>query len=231
MNTRVAKTCFVLSLFGCAALLRAEVIFQDDFEGDTHQWIVEQMAGGNVEIGHGRMSIFDKKGCTVWYREKLRAPVSISYDASFRDDARLSDLNCFWMASDPKHPENLFFAEHSRDGAFAKYDSLQTYYVGYGGNNNTTTRFRRYTGTGARPLLPEHDLHDKDVLLKAGHTYHLQLIAREGAAEFVCDGKTLFRFKDPEPLTEGWFGIRTVESHLEIRNLRIEQLARPPSSH
>ena len=33
----------------------------------------------------------------------------------------------------------------------ATYDTLRTYYVGYGGNANTTTRFRRYDGTGARP--------------------------------------------------------------------------------
>ena len=49
---------------------------------------------------------------------------------------------------------------------FADYNDLKTYYVGLGGNRNTTTRFRRYIGDPAtRPLLPEHDLSVADVLL------------------------------------------------------------------
>jgi hypothetical protein len=44
---------------------------------------------------------------------------------------------------------------HPRTGAFADYDTLKTYYVGQGGNGNTSTRFRRYVGRpGERPLLP-----------------------------------------------------------------------------
>ena len=33
-----------------------------------------------------------------------------------------------------------------RSGTFAEYNDLLTYYVGLGGNRNTTTRFRRYIG-------------------------------------------------------------------------------------
>ena len=42
----------------------------------------------------------------------------------------------------------------ARSGAFADYNDLLTYYVGLGGNRNTTTRFRRYIGDPVlRPLL------------------------------------------------------------------------------
>ena len=47
----------------------------------------------------------------------------------------------------------------SAPARFAAYNDLKTYYVGLGGNRNTTTRFRRYIGDPeTRPLLPEHDL-------------------------------------------------------------------------
>jgi hypothetical protein len=92
-----------------------------------------------------------------------------------------------------------------------------------GGNENTTTRFRRYAGDGTKPLLPAYDLQDKKYLLEPNHTYHLRVIARDGAAEFWRDGERVFSFRDVAPLTSGWFALRTVKSHLEIRHLRVSR--------
>jgi len=201
----------------------AKIIASDDFTRGPGQWVVEQMPGGSVTAKNGALTINDKKGCTVWLKQKLTAPVTISYEVTMSPDARVSDMNCFWMASDPAHPGDLFHAEAAkkRTGKFSTYDALNLYYVGYGGNANTTTRFRRYDGTGARPLLPEHDLADAAHLLKAGHTYKITLVARDGEARFTRDGETIFSYKDPKPLTEGWFGFRTVDSKMEIRNFRV----------
>ena len=138
---------------------------------------------------------------------------------------RLSDLNCFWMAVDPRAVDTPPFAPtHARTGKFSDYDSLFTYYVGYGGNKNATTRFRRYDGSSERPLLPEHDLNAKKFLLAPNHTYRIRLVARDGIAEYWRDGEKIFTFRDPAPLTGGWFAIRTVRSHLVIRDLRITPL-------
>ncbi len=103
-----------------------------------------------------------------------------------------------------------------------------TYYVGYGGNNNTTTRFRRYDGTSERPLLPAHDRHAPDLLLKANHVCQIKLIARNGTAEFWRDGELIFSHADPSPLTSGYFAFRTVRSHLVIRNFRVQSAAPAP---
>jgi hypothetical protein len=180
------------------------------------------MPGGHVHAQDGALVIEDAAGCTVWFREKLTAPVEISYDvtvvAAGGSHDRVSDVNCFWMARDPKSPEAL---PAGRSGKFSDYDSLLTYYVGCGGNENTTTRFRRYDGTPARPLLPEHDLREKKFLLEPNATYHIRLVARDGTAEFWRDGVKIFSFHDPAPLTSGWFGFRTVKSHLVIRNFRV----------
>ena len=90
-------------------------------------------------------------------------------------------------------------------------------------NGNSTTRFRRYDGTDARPLRPEHDLSAPRFLLRPNHTYRIRLVARGGTAEYWCDGECIFTFRDPAPLASGWFALRTVKSHLEIRNLVIRQ--------
>lgn len=208
-----------ISLLGAAPLER---IHHDDFSGDLRQWVVEQQPGGSVFLESGRLIIADAAGCTVWFRPPLEVPVIIRYDVSVPATARVSDLNCFWMASHPTNPLDLFAAERPRSGRFADYDGLRTYYVGYGGNHNSTTRFRRYDGTGARPLRPEHDRNTPDVLLRADHRYHIELRALAGGrVQFVRDGEVIFDVTDTQPLTRGWFGFRTVNSRLEISRFEV----------
>lgn len=197
--------------------------------GDLLYWAAEQMPGGTVTVRAGALDIQDAGGSTIWLREKITAPVEITYEATVvmagGAHDRLSDLNCFWMAVDPRAVDTPPFAPtHARTGKFPDYDSLFTYYVGYGGNKNATTRFRRYDGSSERPLLPEHDLNANKFLLAPNHTYRIRLVARDGIAEYWRDGEKIFTFRDPAPLTSGWFAIRTVRSHLVIRNLRITPL-------
>ena len=207
-----------------------ELLSQDDF-ADTSRWLVEQQPGGAVSAQTGALVIDDAGGCTVWFRPELVAPVIITYDATVMDRGgphdRVSDLNCFWMATDPAAADGSVPATTAkRTGAFADYDALQLYYVGYGGNANTTTRFRRYDGTGARPLLPGHDLQAPACLLRANTVYHLTLVAAGGRAQYFRDGELLFDYADPQPLTRGWFGFRTVHSHIEVRHFCVWR-ARP----
>lgn len=194
------------------------------FEPGLSDWLVEQVAGGSVRVEGGALIIEDRLGCTVWWREKLTAPVEINYDVTVVDRGgpldRVSDVNCFWMASDPAQPDSL---PTGRSGRFGEYDALRTYYVGMGGNDNTSTRFRRYLGNGERPLLPGHDLRESRYLLQPNRTYHIRLVARDGVAEYWRDGERLFSFADAAPLSSGWFAFRAMHCHLEIRNLRITQ--------
>lgn len=192
------------------------------FAVNDDQWVVEQQPGGTVTIRDDTLVIDDAGGCTVWYKPKLTAPVVIRYEARVLSSGRVSDLNCFWMASDPRR-EDLLAAGHGRDGKFATYDPLRTYYVGYGANDNTTTRFRRYDGSGARPLLPGHDRRAPEFMLKADHWYQIELTATaDGHVRFSRDGEVIFDVRDPAPLREGWFGFRTVHSKIEIRNFSVK---------
>ena len=218
-----------LAFAGCAmatepVLRPGRVLHADDFRAGLDQWVIEQQPGGTVTIADGRLVIADQAGCTVWFKPRLTAPVVITYTVRMSSAARVSDLNCFWMASDPARPDDLFAAGHARTGKFATYDTLRTYYVGYGGNANTTTRFRRYDGTGARPLAPEHDLDAPAYLLKPDHAYRIMLIATaDGRVQYVRDGTVIFDVRDPAPLASGWFGFRTVLSQMEVSDFRVSE--------
>lgn len=175
--------------------------------------------------------IVSPKGLTLWRKEKMSGKVTIEYDACVvmeSDGDRLSDLNCFWMASDPQHPDNLWKREKWRSGIFLNCYSLQLYYLGYGGNHNSTTRFRRYDGNEAgvtdpkaRPaVLKEYT--DAPHLLKPNHWYHIRITNEHNRISYYIDGKRLVDFRDAEPLTEGWFGFRTTLSRTRITNFSYE---------
>jgi len=204
-----------------------ELIASDDFTTGLEQWKVELESGGSVTGRSRALEINVPAGCTVWFLRPLEGPVLITYEATVVDTGgpndRVSDLNCFWMATDARNPENLLAVP--RSGAFADYDELRCYYVGVGGNGNTTTRFRRYIGErGHRPLLPQHDLSAGEFLLAPNRAQRIQLIAAGRSVGFYRDGRRLFSFDDPEPYVRGWFGFRTVHSHLRIRGFKVFRL-------
>ena len=199
----------------------AELLYRADFTHRLDEWVVEQQPGGRVTVDDDTLLIEDEAGCTVWLRQKLTGPILIRFHVTLQSTGRVSDLNCFWMASDPQHPDTLFYPDHPRTGKFSTYDPLQLYYVGYGGNYNSTTRFRRYDGQGNRPLDPSHDLSTPPYLLRPDHRYTIELIAAAGRAQYVRDGEVIFDFVDPAPLTEGWFGFRTVKSHYRVHDVEV----------
>lgn len=204
-----------------------EELARDDFGDGLAQWRVELAAGGTVEAREGMLEIDVPGGCTVWLAQPLEGPVLICYEATAiaagGPNDRVSDLNCFWMADDARSPGNLFATK--RTGVFSDYDQLRCYYVGLGGNSNTTTRFRRYIGErGNRPLLPEHDLAGAENLLVPNASQCIQVMAAGGTIGFQCNGRRLFAYEDTAPYTRGWFAFRTVTSHLRVRAFRVYRL-------
>ena len=182
-------------------------------------WIVESESPDySVNLRDGVCEITAPKGLTLWYREKMTGNVVIEYDAVVYDEKegdRLSDLNCFWMASDP-NAKDVFKNLDKRGGVFANAATMQLYYVGYGGNSNTTTRFRRYDGRPDPALVKEYT--DPAHLLKPGKWYHIKLVSENGRVQYWIDGERLFDYADADPYTSGWFGFRTTWSRTAIRN-------------
>lgn len=192
-------------------------------------WRIESEAPNyKVSFSRDTAEIVSPKGLTMWRKEKMSGMVTIEYDACVVDEGkecdRLSDLNCFWMASDPGYPDNLWKRGQWRNGIFLNYYSLQLYYLGYGGNHNTTTRFRRYDGNEAaidnadkRPVILQ-EYNDANHLLVANHWYHIKITNDDGRIQYFIDGERLVDFRDAHPLTSGWFGFRTTASRTRITN-------------
>lgn len=188
-------------------------------------WRIEADKGSaRISIRRGVVDIDSPDGVTLWYRQRIVGPVTIDYDvmavsAGGANDA-VSDANAFWMARDPGTG-----TVRARDGAFASYDDLETYYVGIGGNRNTTTRFRRYIGRrGDRPLRAEDDRQAPADMLKPNVWMHVRLIAHGGRIAVQRDGRPLFALADAAPYTSGYFGLRTTKSHLRVRRVRISAI-------
>jgi hypothetical protein len=200
-----------------------QTLYEDRFN-NLENWVAELEKSGTVAVHNGVLTIDVSAGCTLWFKPELTSPVRIEYEATMiSGDApndRVSDLNCFWMATDERSPGDYFAAR--RSGKFADYNQLRAYYVGQGGNSNTTTRFRRYIGDPVlRPLLPEHDLKDPSVLLKPNVPNRIRLLADGSTIRYSDNGRVIFDFHDPEPYTRGRFGFRTTWSQVELRNFRV----------
>lgn len=178
------------------------------------------------------VEIIAPEGLTMWRTQKLHAPLTIEYDAMVvveNDNDRLSDLNCFWMASDPASSGNFWKNSKGR-GKFLNCYGMQLYYLGYGGNSNSTTRFRRYDGDARgihdashRPaILKEYT--DKDHLLKANKWYHIKITSDGFRTQYFINGERLVDYRDPRGLKDGYFGFRTTKSRTRFANFRCEEI-------
>ena len=198
----------------------------------TVTWKVEaEDPSSTVTWKNGTASIFAPQGLTLWCEEKMSGNVVIEYearivesrslrpthkDSASTNNSRISDLNCFWMA----HQCGGY------GGRFVDNYALKTYYMGYGGNWNTTTRFRRYTGDARgidsaayRPIILK-EYTDKNHLLIKDKWYKIRLEQVDGHTRYIIDGELLVDYVDPQPLTEGYFGFRTTFAQAELRNFR-----------
>jgi uncharacterized protein DUF6250 len=230
INSRFGSvTMLALLLLGCASVMPKErVVYSDNFQSGLRNWIVEAEQPSRVVARGGVLDIDAPAGITLWLARELSGPTAIEFNvtavAARGPNDAVSDVNAFWMATDSRISSGDVL-ERRRSGAFADYDELRTYYVGIGGNRNTTSRMRRYIGRrGERPLLAEHDLSTRANLLQPNRPYHIRLVADGSRIEVRRDGRLMFRLDDPHPYTHGHFGFRTTKSHLRITNFRVLQL-------
>jgi len=255
---RMSKTCLMLALalflVSCSPIWykmkrRAEaevaaraslsnkiLLASDDFRNVSVNWVAESEDKCDLQYIEADtcLDIKASKGLTLWYKNPFEGDICIKYEACVVDQKkvldRVSDLNCFWMASDPQYQDDLFARTDFRKGVFGRYYSLQLYYLGFGGNSNTTTRFRRYDGNYdefftemKRPeILFEYQ--DEAYLIKPNHWYSIEIKVKQGRVQYIQDGMVLIDYIDPMPLTKGWFGLRTTENHMRVRNFAVYRL-------
>ncbi len=156
------------SLLACAAALdlpaarrgpTALLLPSDEFRAVSRHWHIEaEQPEREPSLRHGVLDIDAPRGRHAVVQARARRVRCASSSKPRRlpqadPNDQVSDLNVFWMASNADGTRPVF--ARARSGTFAEYNDLLTYYVGLGGNRNTTSRFRRYVGEpGNRPLLP-----------------------------------------------------------------------------
>ncbi|MFI3259214.1 MAG: DUF6250 domain-containing protein [Rikenellaceae bacterium] len=209
----------------------------DLFKGDdklTSKWIAEdQSAEMSATLRGDTVEVIAPKGLTIWYDMKMKGDYEIRYRVKMVMEGgksdRLSDLNCFWGASDPLYPKDLFARSESRGGSFGNYNALDLFYVGYGGNNNTSTRFRRYFGEFAesapeknRPVVKEYD--QSEDLLKPNEWMDIVIRVEGGRTTYSVDGKELFNHPVEKGQERGYFGFRLLRNHTIFTDFRVTKL-------
>lgn len=197
----------------------SHLLVQDDFQRfDGRRWRVEseQPERSRVFVEQGRLIMDTAAGMTVWLGQRLSGAYRIEFLRQVlvagQANDRLSDMNLFWGAHDGD-------ALLSRDGVLESYDSLATWYVGMGGNTNTTTRFRFYDGQGERQLLGESL--EAGHLLEAGRIYRIRIDVTATSTGYWVDDELVFEQALHELPANGYFGFRSVWSRQAISRFKV----------
>lgn len=195
------------------------------------QWRIEDESNTLQMIERAdTLELIVPSGLTLWYQQRLTGDYEINYRICMVMKGgkydRLSDLNCFWAANDPKYPNDLFARSAWRNGVFKNYNTLNLFYVGYGGNDNSTTRFRRYRGEyygvtddKVKPLLKEYT--DAPHLLVPNQWYQIRIRVKAGVTTYSVNGEELFCYSITDGTGDGHFGLRLLQNHVMFTDFKV----------
>ena len=212
--------CMPVSDTDTSSPVTGKLLFSDDFDNNIENWFSEMEIPDQsmVSIQDGKLDLVAKRGATVWFKKKIKGNYIITYDVVVVDSGgicdRVSDLNVFWNAS---NPNGKFF---TLDGKFPSYDLLHLYYAGIGGNENKTTRFRKYSGVaGDKAVIKEYL--DSEHLIRGNYLYHIKIVFVDGRSQLYVNDNLYFDYQDEAPYKNGYFGFRTTRSHMRYDNFRV----------
>lgn len=226
----------------CEPPRKLEPVATDDFRTGLARWRLEaEDARAAVTAANGVLDIATPAGLSLWWREPLSGDYAIRFTAvalpapasAGEHAGRISDLNMFWNALEADGSE-----PYPRSGKFGGYDTLPTYYVGFGANANATTRLRHYTGSERRLLTGFADGPIADPIerpmtpqtrLQRGKPLTVEIVSRHPTPDnavhlrWRAGSNELFTRADPNPRLHGYFALRTTASRLQIRDFQILQ--------
>jgi hypothetical protein len=224
----------------CEAPRTLAQVAADDFHAGLSRWRLEaEDTRAVVTAAGGVLDIATPAGLSLWWREPLSGDYAVRFTAvalpapasAGPHAGRISDLNMFWNALEADGSEPT-----PRTGKFAGYDTLPTYYVGFGANANTTTRLRHYTGSERRLLAgfadgagaePGEQPMTRATRLRTGQPISIEIVSRQPTAgdpvhlRWRADSNELFTRADANPRLHGHFALRTTASRLQIRDFQI----------
>lgn len=228
------RQCFIRHTLITLFLSACAMSFAQGKHSFMQQWKAEDESQNLQVTEHAdTVELVVPGGLTLWYHQRLTGNYEVSYRICMvmkggKHD-RLSDLNCFWAANDPEHPTDLFARSKWRNGVFRNYNTLNLFYVGYGGNSNSTTRFRRYQGKyygiaddKIKPLLAEYT--DAAHLLVPNRWYSIRIRVEDGLTTYTVDDEELFRYSITSGEGDGHFGLRLLQNHVLFTAFKVTSL-------
>ena len=98
----------------------------------SHWTIESESPDYSIRFFGDTLEVTAPQGMTIWRNERMEGRTIIEYDACLMDEGReedrVSDLNCFWMASDPAVKDGSVFTRmKQRRGIFKNCYTLQLY--------------------------------------------------------------------------------------------------------
>lgn len=186
-----------------------QLLYQDDFQ-NLDRWVVqieekEGFDGPGAQVvaqDETLDALLPGRGCTIWYKEKLKTRLAISYEVLCPEPqegmkgVEVKDVNNFWLASDPEDSQKGLFDPTRYDGGFTSYNKMHGYYASTGGGRNTTTRMRRYPRERRERLRTHIALTDRDkqedFMIQAGKVMKVQLVAFDDLVQYIVDGKLVY---------------------------------------
>lgn len=210
-STSTAEASPVVLGHGVGLFTVGPLLAIDEFE-DLKSWVVQlqELQGGEparIETRDRSLECFvPGRGCTVWFKQKLKTRVTITYDVLCPtptlaiNGVQPRDINNFWMAADPIDPNEGLFDPVRYNGAFASYDKMHGYYASTGGGTaaaaNLTTRMRRYPREVDGKPTDHLALNDKDkqrdYLITPDKVMSVQLVAYDDVIQYIVDGRLIY---------------------------------------
>jgi Domain of unknown function (DUF6250) len=230
------------ALAWCEAPRKLARVAADDFRAGLDRWRLEAEDERAVVTAQGGvLDIATPAGLSLWWRQPLSGDYAIRFTAlalpapasAGPHAGRLSDLNMFWNALEADGSE-----PYPRSGRFAGYDTLPTYYAGFGANANTTTRLRLYDGSQRRLLAGYADASIAEAgeapmthatRLHAGQALSIEIVSRQPTPSdpvhlrWRSGSNELFTRADANARLQGYFAFRTTASRLQIRDFQVLQ--------
>ncbi|MDB4409073.1 C1 family peptidase [Akkermansiaceae bacterium] len=119
-----------------------KLLHQDDFE-NLDRWVVQIEEKEGFDGPEARVvaqdatldSLVPGRGCTIWFKEKLKTRLAISYEVICPEPkegmkgVEVKDVNNFWLASDPGDSEKGLFDSTRYDGGFTSYNKMHVYTI------------------------------------------------------------------------------------------------------
>ena len=202
---------FILGAVLCKDKLNDPSVFNKN-------WVVQMSKADSsinryARIEGNKLEVQDPRGCTIWFKTKLKGAIMISYRVTAPSKYIESnnivprDINQFWMAQTPDsvdvNAKGGLFDAQKYGGDFKAYDPLQTYYASTGGGHTTdynrTIRIRRYPRKVGKTLADHQGMNardqDKAFLIQPDKEHFIQLIAADDIVQYIFDGKIVYQLK------------------------------------